>query len=1301
MVKRAFLFSVMFISILMAGVFIVFNSMALRDFAKRLIVTQSYYQFGIKLEVDDVRISYFRPAIRIKGIKLIHEYQKNKIDLSANEAVVYFNVIKLVQGKVGISGFRLKQPNADIVAAVDLSEQDKKLDIKEIWGKIQDSDVDRLRIDDGKFRIKLINGGKEEFFGFEGLDVNLRKGIISNFIIELGAENVQLPIRQIQGFNIRADIRNEHLKVSRAEIKLINGELYFGGLIRDFAEPSKMFLNLTYKLDLDLSKINSYDELIKKPVFTDFKKGILVAGGRFSWRTSENIKNASADISLNITELGWDDMNIPRLELRAGYSNKKAFISKLDISDGERSISANDTHILVEPPYTISGKGEVNDIELSRYLELFNIKRCLSNFYVEGPFTFTGSIYPELKIRGDFDLGVRDFWVVKQKGLELNKENTILDFKKGSVNGKVDFSTKGAYFDNFKAYSESNLINVNGWITADSTVDIDVKASDFSMDVYGRVEDLPVHGKGSFKTKLIVDESGDFKTQGEIDFKDVKLMHDYKLGSVLTKISYVDEVLSFPSLRCRLGSSSYGGNIDIIFGNDNEVSIKGRGDFKNAYTEDLYEMFNEKDKIFGEPSALINGSIRFQGRPSWDSIKMDFNLDLSDIEFSSERFDKLYADFVWDKGDVLIDDLYLLRGKSRFDFEGSRKKGLLTLSVSSNKVDISDISLISSRAQVDGSLTVKGQVKHYREKLSGNVKFNFVDLMMGQEKLKPISADLLFGDKITAKFNVFNGAALGDVMEESKGAYRVQAKLNDLDAFPLSSMFIDADLEPFETALNGWVDLVFDKNSGIKRGKIDLESLKFKSGFVDLNSKSKVFIEYNGGAYNIKDLMLLMDYEGGQCQLGLVPSGKTFSIKGCVPASSLRIFKEYIVGARGKVDVDLRYGEKLNGSMSLRDVALTSSEHRLGTINAVGKIPVENDNLKLNTLSLNAGGATASFSGSINISNMLRLSSVYPSLSIKAKIDKLYLEYPEGLKGKWAGSLELLGAKAPYSLNGMLNFYDGTYRKDIEIAKIAMSKPRHIDDSTLFKKKKPLTVMDIKLKTSDDVYVKNTTMTGDVAFDLNIKGPDTDPKLIGSVDLLRGSFIYFDNTFDLISGRVRFRDDDIEPLVYQLDSESRIGNYQVFLKLLSDRGEPKFSVSSTPPLTEEKILTLLATGDVQSDFMDQSGFTTGTGGNIVSEGLGVTGSIKKNIGVGMRLKTPSKADSSIPDIEFQKDLTNDLKVIYGKSLDENTNKQEVNVQYDLNRNVQLKLLFEEENDQNASQDKPSNAGVDIKFKFDF
>ena len=70
MVKRALIFSIVFTLIIIVGVFFLFDSLALRDIAKRVIISQAYYQLNLKIDVGDIKFSYFRPAIVVDKLKL-------------------------------------------------------------------------------------------------------------------------------------------------------------------------------------------------------------------------------------------------------------------------------------------------------------------------------------------------------------------------------------------------------------------------------------------------------------------------------------------------------------------------------------------------------------------------------------------------------------------------------------------------------------------------------------------------------------------------------------------------------------------------------------------------------------------------------------------------------------------------------------------------------------------------------------------------------------------------------------------------------------------------------------------------------------------------------------------------------------------------------------------------------------------------------------------------------------------------------------------------------------------------------
>lgn len=1300
MIKRALIFSVSFFLVIIIALFFIFDSFAVRDIAKRFIVTQSYYQLGLKVSVDDVRFSYFRPAVTVSNISLEKLDGEAKVKLFAPKATVSFKLLKLLKGQMAIKGFALESPKLDLELEYDDTTQ-SKFDYIKYYNQLLAAKISKINVNKADIRIKLNykSGKKPLELSFADLYFGIRSGVLADYNVTLSAANMDIPIKQIHTFDISAQLKKNNLKISRFKVVAAGGEVSLEGPVSNIDDMKKLSVDLLWKSNVSLESLKDYDEYLKNKDLYDFK-GNLSGQGKVKYTPSKGKESLSGYTSVKINNFKWFSYDVPKIELIAGYDKDKITVSKIDVSDGVKSISVYDTTIGLSAPYAIKGKGIVNDIELSRYLELFGLKRCLSHFNTQGTFSFTGTAKPEIKISSVFDLSVSDFWVLYKKGLIPNEQNSVLNFKKGTVKGLVHFSSQGAYFDKLIARSEANEMLVNGWIYADGKVDIDVSSSAFSLDTYGRIGDLPVKGKGSLTTKLIVDDNGDFKTKGSVSFTQAELLKKYMLGNIDAGVVYDGTKLSFKDVKGKVGSSRYSGYTDVIFGD--KTILSGRGDFKEAYTEDVYKLFNYQKKILGSPSGFASGNIKFDGYPTWPTIKLDAKIKMRDVEFFSERFDELYAAFVWNKGDVQINDLYMTKGKGRFDFKGARKNAIFKIDVSSKNIDASDLEIISkSGVYVNGKVDLKGNLEHKNDRLNGSLKLSMLDLLLNDKKLKPVSLSMDIGQEVNIKFKLFDREVDGELRRESENTYLIKAKLQDFDFYPVGSIFMP-ELEDFKTSINGDVVFRFSTEDGIKLASINLSSFNLTGSSFNLKSKDNIFVEYSGGSYRIKPFSIISDSENVKCVMAFSSDGKKIGVKGCASAAVLKLFKKYVASSRGRVDVDLSMDNKLNGTIYTRDLEVMSAEHKLGVLNINGRINVANNFANMDHLSVSASGGMVDLSGDVDVTNLVNLKSMYPAAKLKANIDRVYFEYPEGLKGSWSGNLSLIGNSKPYNLSGELMLYNASYRKDFDLNSFKFTES---SASNFGKKTKPFFNLNVKAKTSSEIYIKNSVFVGDLMFDLNAKGSELDPKIIGSVDLVRGNVYYMDNTFLLTTGRIKFKDDEAEPYVYQLDSEIKTGSYQVFLKVLSRNGEPRFKLTSVPPLTEDKIIALLATGDVQTDFTQgQSGYgaTAGTGGQIVTQGMGVTGALKNTTGVGVKLKAPKLKDSTVPDIELQKDLTNDIRVTYGKSLDEKVSKQEVNVQYDVNRNIQLKLLLNEDQKDYAKKvPATNNAGVDVKFRFEF
>jgi len=1302
MIKRALIFSVTFLLVILIALFYIFDSFAVRDIAKRFIVTQSYYQLGMKVNVDDVRFSYFRPSVTVTNIELEKMDGDVKVKLSAPKARVSFKLLKLIRGKIALKGFVLESPKLELELEQD-DIKNEKIDYKKYLDQAIAAKINNVEIKKADIWLKVDykSGKAPTEISLKGFDLRVKEGLLYDYSVYTSIEDLKIPVTQVHSLSFFAELNNNSIKIKHLKIGGDGGELSLEGSVFNIDDMNKLYFDVLWKANFSLASIISYDEYLKNKDLYDFK-GSVLGEGRVKLIPSKGMEGFSGSGSIKINNFLWGRYDVPKVEVNAVYEKDKVSISRIDVSDGVKSISVYDTTIGIASPYPIKGRGVVNDIELSRYLEMFGLKHCLSFFNIKGSFNFTGSIKPYLKISSLFDLKVNDFWVLYEKGLKPSEDNSVLSFKNGIAKGLAHFSAKGAYFDKFIGVSESNQLLVNGWIYGDGTMDLDVSSDAFSMEPYGRISALPLKGKGSLKTKLMIDQKGDFKSKGSINFSQTELMNKYAFGDVTANVVYDGVKLSFKDIKGKVGSSHYSGYTDLLFGH--KTTISGRGDFKDIYTEDVYKLFNYQKKMLGSPSGFASGSVKFDGYPTWATIKLDAKIKMRDVEFFSERFDELYAGFIWNKGDIEINSLYLTKGKGRFDFKGGRKGKVFKLDVASKNLDASDLAVVSKQGvYLDGNIDVKGNVEQRNDKFSGSLKLNMLDLLMGDKKLKPVFLNLDIGEEITLKFKLFDKEVDGELKREGEDSFLLKAKMKDFNFYPIGSLFMP-ELEEFKTSIDGDVIFKFSTDQGIKSAVIDLSSFSLTSGAFNIKSKGNVYVGYNGSSYVIRPFTLISDSENVKCSMSVDNEGKKINVKGCVSAAALKLLKKYVTSSKGRIDVELYMGDKLNGSIYTKELELMTAEHKIGVLNINGRINIINDFANMDHLNITASGGTATFSGGLDLAGLLALKAFYPGTKLKMNIDKFYFEYPEGLKGTWSGNLELIGKGRPYNLNGELMLYDASYRKEFDITSLKFSDNKGF---AYGKKKAPLFNLNVKAKTSSEIYIKNSIFSGYLTFDLTAKGTELDPKPVGSIDLLNGDIIYMDNDFKLTSGRVRFKDDESEPYVYQLDSEINTGSYQVFLKVVSLKGEPRFRLTSVPPLTEDKIVVLLATGSTQTDFTSSGaggyGSTAGAGGQIVTQGMGVTGALRNTTGVGVTLKAPKTKDATVPDLELQKDLTNDIRLIYGKSLDEKatTNKQEVNVQYDVNRTVQLKLLLQEDTNNNVNKVPANNAGVDVKFKFEF
>jgi len=130
---------------------------------------------------------------------------------------------------------------------------------------------------------------------------------------------------------------------------------------------------------------------------------------------------------------------------------------------------------------------------------------------------------------------------------------------------------------------------------------------------------------------------------------------------------------------------------------------------------------------------------------------------------------------------------------------------------------------------------------------------------------------------------------------------------------------------------------------------------------------------------------------------------------------------------------------------------------------------------------------------------------------------------------------------------------------------------------------------DVDIKTKDDIRLLGNVLNGGVVSDLKFTGPGSRPVLVGRVSLKDARVRLPFSRLAISRGDVIFtRDKPFEP-VLDVQGDSFVNNYQVTLYAYGSALDPKIRFTSSPPLPEGEIATLLATGSTSGDLKGSEG----------------------------------------------------------------------------------------------------------------
>jgi hypothetical protein len=249
-----------------------------------------------------------------------------------------------------------------------------------------------------------------------------------------------------------------------------------------------------------------------------------------------------------------------------------------------------------------------------------------------------------------------------------------------------------------------------------------------------------------------------------------------------------------------------------------------------------------------------------------------------------------------------------------------------------------------------------------------------------------------------------------------------------------------------------------------------------------------------------------------------------------------------------------------------------------------------------NQLSIRQFGGNLS-GGSFNVSGTVLFTDLTnPKLDIRFVSKGALVLRNEAVTVRVDSNVQLGGPLATASITGDIGITQSRFFKQIEILPLELPgrpapKPPPAPPTNPSIDTPPIRDWKIALKvhTKDPFIIQGNLANGSALVDLNIGGTGKAPTLDGSVSIQNFVASLPFSQLNVTNGHVFFSKDN--PFIPQLDIQatSTLQDYNINVYIYGTAQDPKTVMSSEPPLRQEDIVSLLATGATSSNLNSGTG----------------------------------------------------------------------------------------------------------------
>jgi outer membrane protein assembly factor BamA len=189
-------------------------------------------------------------------------------------------------------------------------------------------------------------------------------------------------------------------------------------------------------------------------------------------------------------------------------------------------------------------------------------------------------------------------------------------------------------------------------------------------------------------------------------------------------------------------------------------------------------------------------------------------------------------------------------------------------------------------------------------------------------------------------------------------------------------------------------------------------------------------------------------------------------------------------------------------------------------------------------------------------------------------------DFPEGFRSVMDLDVVLRRGPDGTTLSGVLDLVKGVYSRDFRVES-SLIRGRAPEIFEVEAAPGPLedVRLDLAVRTSGEVWLRNDFGSIEGQGSLQIGGTVGRPAVSGRITAIEGGTIRFRSVrYRVQSGTIDFNDPERVNPVFNLLAETRVAEYQVSLRVEGTQEDFRYELTSSPPLPQPDIVSLLLTG---------------------------------------------------------------------------------------------------------------------------